>query len=68
MHAPAMPARPDPKAKVSMFTRSVLTPTQEAIVRFCITARICRPREVLVSSAQVRKTTNPAKAMIKIRL
>jgi hypothetical protein len=40
-----MPARPEPKAKVIMLTRSVRTPMQEAMDRFCITARICRPAE-----------------------
>ena len=37
-NAPASPARPEPKAKVSMLTRSVRTPMHEAIPRFCMTA------------------------------
>ena len=41
MQQPAMPARPEPSAKVIMFTRSGGTPTHEAMLRFCITARIC---------------------------
>lgn len=49
---PATPAMPHPSANVPRSTRSVLMPTAPAIVRFCTTARTCRPqRERYMSSA-----------------
>ena len=51
-NAPANPARPLPSPNVSILTRSVLTPMQAAMSRFCMTARMSRPSGVLVSSSQ----------------
>jgi hypothetical protein len=66
-NAPASPASPLPRPKVSMFTRSVRTPMHDAIVRFCIEARMRRPRGVLVSTSHMPKTIRMAKPITKTR-
>ena len=46
MATPAMPAMPEPRPKVSMFTRSGLMPIEPAMRGFWVTARVSRPRRV----------------------
>ena len=43
---PPRPAMPEPSPKVRESTQSVRMPMEEAMARFCVTARICRPKEV----------------------
>src|SRR5436190_1588284 len=55
MIAPAAPARPAPRANVSMNMRGVLMPAAEAIWGFAIVARACRPNAVQRESRQRRE-------------
>ena len=41
-----MPAMPEPRPKVSASTQGVRMPMAEAMARFWVTARICRPKVV----------------------
>ena len=51
-----------------MSTRGVLTPTQLAIARFCVTPRTNRPRRVRVNKSHTSTTTQAANRMMTTRL
>ena len=59
---------PEPRPKAIMSTRSVGTPTAEAIGRFCVTPRTKRPSRVRLSTSATAPSTASAKPMITIRL
>jgi hypothetical protein len=51
MATPPMPARPEPRKKVMRSTLRVEIPSVSASSRFCTVARICRPKELYLSTA-----------------
>ncbi len=58
-----MPASPEPKAKVTLLTRSVRTPRQQAMLQFCFTARTCKPILDLLRSEPICKFLRRLTAM-----
>jgi hypothetical protein len=48
--------------------RAVLTPTQEAILRFCVTPRTNRPSRVRAISSDTPASTSAAKTTMAMRL
>ena len=59
---------PEPSPKVSASMRLVRMPIEAAMARFCVTARISRPRCVKRSSASSSTKTSIVKTMIQSRL
>ena len=59
---------PAPSEKASMSMRAVLTPTQLAMRRFCVTPRTNRPSRVLPISAAMPSSTPAANTRIARRL
>ena len=55
---------PAPSPKVSASTRAVRMPISAAIARFCVTARICSPSGVRLSSMSSPAKTDSAKMMM----
>ena len=66
--APAMPARPEPSAKVMASTRCVSMPTAPAMARFCVTARTFSPHGVRYSSRYTPVATSAVSPTMKIRV
>ena len=58
---------PEPRPKASVSTRAVGTPTQEAMPRFCVTARTNSPRRVRASRNHISSSTATAKPTIMTR-
>ena len=59
---------PEPSPKVSASMRLVRMPIEAAIARFCVTARISRPKRVKRSSASKPAKMSRVKTMIHSRL
>ena len=62
-----MPAMPDPSAKVNASTQDVRIPIEEAMRRFCVTARICRPKAERFKRSRSATNTPSEKTMIQSR-
>jgi hypothetical protein len=59
---------PEPRPKVSASTREVAMPIEAAIRRFCVTARISRPRLVKRSINSSSANTASVNTTIQSRL
>ena len=64
---PPSPAMPDPSPKASASVRPVGTPMHEAMRRFWVTARTCRPRRVRTSRNATTASTAIEKPTIAMR-
>ena len=62
-----MPAMPEPRPKVSASTRAVRMPMAAAMSRFCVTARMCRPKVVLRSTSARAPSTTKQKTRMTMR-
>ncbi len=65
---PATPAMPEPSPKVSASTRPVRMPMAPAMRRFCVTARMDKPSDVLRRTNAMAPMTSRLKTMMAMRL